>query len=44
MSIKFNNVTTASFSVNNFKEEMAMMMFGRSFGTGSSWKAVCGLW
>jgi hypothetical protein len=44
MSIKFNNVTTASFGVNNFKEEMAMMMFGRSFALAQAGKqcVICG--
>lgn len=44
MSIKYNNVTTASFSTNNFKEDMAMMMFGRSFALAQAGKqcVVCG--
>lgn len=44
MNSKFNNVTGASFSINNFKEEIAMMMFGRSFALSQAGKQciVCG--
>ena len=44
MSIKYNNVNSASFGVNDFKEEMAMMMFGRSFALAQAGKqcVVCG--
>ena len=44
MSIKYNNVNSASFGVNDFKEEMAMMMFGRSFALAQAGKqcVICG--
>ena len=44
MSIKYNNVNSASFGLNDFKEEMAMMMFGRSFALAQVGKqcVVCG--
>ena len=44
MSIKFNNVNSASFGLNDFKEEMAMMMFGRSFALAQAGKqcVICG--
>jgi hypothetical protein len=44
MSIKYNNVNSASFGLNDFKEEMAMMMFGRSFALAQAGKqcVICG--
>jgi len=44
MNAKFNSVRTASFKVNNIKEDMAMMMFNRSFTLAKAGKqcVVCG--
>jgi len=44
MNAKFNSVNTASFKVNNIKEDMAMMMFNRSFILAQAGKqcVVCG--
>ena len=44
MATTYNNVTGTSFSSNNFKEEIAMMLFGRSFALSQAGKqcVICG--
>lgn len=44
MTAKFNSVKKVSFKVNNIKEDMAMMMFNRSFTLAQAGKqcVVCG--
>ena len=44
MNAKFNSVKKVSFKVNNIKEDMAMMMFNRSFTLAQAGKqcVVCG--
>lgn len=44
MNTKFNSVKKVSFKVNNIKEDMAMMLFGRSFTLAQAGKqcVVCG--
>jgi hypothetical protein len=44
MNTKFNNVKKVSFNVSNIKEDLAMMMFGRSFALAQVGKqcVICG--
>ena len=44
MTAKFNSVKKVSFKVNNIKEDMAMLMFGRSYTLAQAGKqcVVCG--
>ena len=44
MDTKYNSVKTVSFKVNNIKEDLAMLMFNRSFTLAQSGKqcVVCG--
>lgn len=44
MNAKFNSVKVVSFKVNNIKEDLAMMMFNRSFTLAQAGKqcVVCG--
>jgi hypothetical protein len=44
MNTKYNSVKTTSFKVNNIKEDMAMLMFNRSFTLAQAGKqcVVCG--
>jgi hypothetical protein len=44
MNTKYNSVKITSFKVNNIKEDMAMLMFNRSFTLAQAGKqcVVCG--
>lgn len=44
MTAKFNSVKKVSFKVNNIKEDMAMLMFNRSYTLAQAGKqcVVCG--
>ena len=44
MDTKFNSVKKVSFKVNNIKEDLAMLMFNRSFTLAQSGKqcVICG--
>lgn len=44
MNAKFNSIKKVSFKVNNIKEDMAMLMFGRSYTLAKAGKqcVVCG--
>lgn len=44
MDTKYNSVKTVSFKVNNIKEDLAMLMFNRSFTLAQAGKqcVICG--